>query len=337
MQQIKREFAGVVIMMVPSSTPSGVRQRYQELGINRFITKPVSHAELLDALLAGVRGLATQQERAAAPSDDAAVTSLRILLAEDNVVNQALATTLLEKRGHFVVHAGNGVEAVKAAMSEEFDLILMDVQMPELDGLGATAAIRQWEAEAGRHTPIIAMTAHAMAGDRERCIAGGMDNHIAKPIDKNELTALLAKYANEKAKRAKPANGHAIAAQTGVEIQPTPSSATLSRQALLDSLDDDEVLMHRIISLFHENAPQLLGGIRDSIERRNPSDVARSTHALIGTLKTFGASEASRLTTSLENAAGREDYDTMDRDFRALELETARVRVTLSSYTASRS
>ena len=336
-EQIKREFAGTIIMMVPSSTPSGVRQRYHKLGINRFITKPVSHAELLDCMLAGVRGRATQLDRASAPSTDSAVTGLRILLAEDNVVNQALATTLLEKRGHFVRHAGNGLEAVKAATSEEFDLILMDVQMPELDGLGATAAIREWEADAGRHTPIVAMTAHAMAGDRERCIAGGMDGHIAKPIDKNELAALLARYANEKAERMKTADSESVAAEFHGQTLATHSLATLTREALLDSLDDDESLMHRIITLFLENAPLLLCGIRESIDRRNASEVARSTHALIGTLKTFGASEACRITTSLENASGREDYDIMERDFQALELETAKVRATLSSYTASRS
>jgi CheY-like chemotaxis protein len=116
---------------------------------------------------------------------------LRILLAEDNVVNRALATAILEKCGHTLVHAANGREAVAAALRERFDVILMDVQMPDMDGFEATRLIRAAEQSTGRHTPIAAMTAHAMAGDRERCLAGGMDDYLSKPLQKAGLFALL--------------------------------------------------------------------------------------------------------------------------------------------------
>ena len=107
------------------------------------------------------------------------------------MINRALAAGILEKRGHSLVHAANGREAVEAAAREAFDLIFMDVQMPEMDGFEATRRIRESEQATGRHTPIAAMTAHAMAGDRERCLAAGMDDYISKPLDKAELLALL--------------------------------------------------------------------------------------------------------------------------------------------------
>ncbi|MEP7016260.1 MAG: ATP-binding protein, partial [Verrucomicrobiota bacterium] len=116
---------------------------------------------------------------------------LRILLVEDNVINRAVATAFLQKSGHTLVHAGNGREAVEAAANEYFDAILMDVQLPEMDGLEATRRIRESEQATGRRTPIIAMTAHAMAGDRERCLASGMDGYLSKPLEKGALTAIL--------------------------------------------------------------------------------------------------------------------------------------------------
>ena len=117
--------------------------------------------------------------------------NLRILLAEDNAINRALATGILEKRGHSLVQAENGREAVEAVAREPFDLIFMDVQMPEMDGFEATQRIRESEAPHGLHTPIVALTAHAMAGDRERCLAAGMDDYLSKPLETAALLALL--------------------------------------------------------------------------------------------------------------------------------------------------
>jgi CheY-like chemotaxis protein len=125
-------------------------------------------------------------------------SGLRILLAEDNVVNRAVATNMLEKRGHSLVHAVNGQEAVEAAAREPFDLIFMDLQMPKVDGLEATRLIRQAEEATGRHTPIAALTAHAMAGDRERCLAAGMDEYLSKPLKKLDLFALLERISRDR-------------------------------------------------------------------------------------------------------------------------------------------
>jgi len=119
---------------------------------------------------------------------------LRILLAEDNPVNQRLASRLLEKRGHSVVVAGNGREALEVLEKEYFDLVFMDVQMPVMDGFEATAAIRKKEGDSGIHLPVVALTAHAMKGDREKCLAGGMDGYLTKPIQPQELDELLQSY-----------------------------------------------------------------------------------------------------------------------------------------------
>jgi two-component system sensor histidine kinase/response regulator len=119
---------------------------------------------------------------------------LRVLLAEDNPVNQRLAKRLLEKRGHLVSIAGSGREAVEALQAGNFDLVLMDIQMPEMDGLEATVAIRKAEISSGKHQHIVALTAHAMKGDQERCLAAGMDDYLTKPIRLQELDAMIEKY-----------------------------------------------------------------------------------------------------------------------------------------------
>jgi CheY-like chemotaxis protein len=160
-----------------------------------YLTKPVSQTELFEAI---VRILATPKPQAA-PAALITRHSMReerntldVLLAEDNLVNQKLALRLLEKRGHRVTVTGNGRDALAALRRENFDVVLMDVQMPEMDGFEATAAIRAQERNTGRHVTIIAMTAYAMQGDRERCLAAGMDGYISKPIKPQELFAMLA-------------------------------------------------------------------------------------------------------------------------------------------------
>ena len=197
---IKRnpEWGSATIMMLSSAGQRGDAKRCREIGVAAYLTKPVRQSELLDAILTA---LGTRQIKE--PSPAALVTRhslretnnrLRILLAEDNAVNRLLAVRLLEKRGHAVTVAGNGKEALAALEKQPFDLVLMDVQMPEMDGFEATAAIRDKEKHSGSHLPVIAMTAHAMVGDRERCLAAGMDDYITKPIRPDDLTAVLARH-----------------------------------------------------------------------------------------------------------------------------------------------
>ena len=197
-----REARGIspaIIMMLTSAGYRGDAARCQELGVAGYLLKPIRRCELREAV---ARALGAQGQKDAIPLNARGglkdvrepVQSLRILVAEDNSVNRRLATRLLEKRGHSVAVAANGREAVAAIDKESFDLVLMDMQMPEMDGFEATAAIRQKEKLSGARLPIVALTAHAMKGDREKCMEAGMDGYLAKPIRPEELDEILEKH-----------------------------------------------------------------------------------------------------------------------------------------------
>ncbi len=193
--QIKQtpSLASVVIMMLTSGESRGDIQRSRDLGVSVHLMKPVRRAELRSAIVKALRdrsGRESEREPASQVSQlCAGQTSApsRVLLAEDNAVNQRLAQRILEKAGHSVVVVGNGKDALAALQKETFDLVLMDVQMPEMDGFEATRTIRENEVVTQRHTPILAMTAHAMIGDRERCLEAGMDGYLSKPIRATDL------------------------------------------------------------------------------------------------------------------------------------------------------
>ena len=189
-------YGSPVIMMLTSGGQRGDGARCRQIGIAAYLLKPIRRAELLRCI-ATVLAVGPQQQpdqlltRHTFP---VAEPSLRVLLAEDNPVNQKVVVRLLEKDGHRVVVAGDGMEAVRCAARESFDLIFMDVQMPLMDGFAATAEIRRHDKETGRHTPIVAMTAHALAGYRERCLAGGMDDYISKPAKLSEIRQMLKRF-----------------------------------------------------------------------------------------------------------------------------------------------
>jgi signal transduction histidine kinase/DNA-binding response OmpR family regulator len=209
-EQIRQrpELSTSTIMMLTSAGHRGDAARCQELGVSAYLLKPIRQSELREAI---ARVLGDHEQQGATPLitrfslQDARdpATSLRVLVAEDNLVNQRLVVRLLEKRGHRVVLAGNGREALAALGEDSFDLVLMDVQMPDMDGFEATAAIREKEEGSRIHQPVIALTAHAMKGDRERCLAGGMDGYLTKPIRPAELDELLESYVAQRTKAAR--------------------------------------------------------------------------------------------------------------------------------------
>ncbi len=184
---------GSTIMMLTSSPNSGDVKRCKKAGISTYLTKPIRQYDLLDSICASLGASRQKQgETSSAPSSVPAGNSgVEVLLAEDNQVNQVLAVRLLEKRGYKVTVASDGQQALEALRHRKFDLVLMDVEMPMLDGLSSTAAIRKQERDTGGHIPIVAMTAHAMKGDRERCLESGMDAYIAKPINAHELFEII--------------------------------------------------------------------------------------------------------------------------------------------------
>ncbi len=193
------ELSAAIVMMLTSAGHRGDAVRCQELGVSAYLLKPIRQSELREAIarvlgaqeVAGAIPLVTRYSLGDARDPS---TILRILLAEDNPVNQRVASRLLEKRGHRVQVVADGREAVMALSKEPFDLVFMDMQMPEMDGFEATTEIRKKEAGGPNHLPIIALTAHAMKGDRERCLAAGMDGYLSKPIRPVELDEVLEKY-----------------------------------------------------------------------------------------------------------------------------------------------
>jgi len=202
------ELSTATIMMLTSAGHRGDAARCQELGVAAYLLKPIRQSELREAV---ARVLGAKEQKGAIPLvtryslQDARdpLGCLRVLLAEDNPVNQLLATRLLEKRGHRVVVAANGREALAALENESYDLVLMDIQMPEIDGIEATRAIREKERTNGNHQPVIALTAHAMKGDQERCLNAGMDGYLSKPIRPQELDEILDKYVARRIESAK--------------------------------------------------------------------------------------------------------------------------------------
>ena len=188
------ELAGATIMMLSSSGRDGEASRCRALGVTAHLTKPIKQSDLLEAICRtldqnAIKTMAHSER--VAPAAAPLVRSMRVLVAEDNVVNQRVASGLLRKRGHDVTVVGDGRAAVEAIAEGRFDVVLMDVQMPEMDGFEATAAIRAREKTTGEHLRIVAMTAHAMTGDRDRCLRAGMDGYISKPLDTRLLCAVV--------------------------------------------------------------------------------------------------------------------------------------------------
>jgi signal transduction histidine kinase/CheY-like chemotaxis protein len=271
------EAARVVLIMLSSSGQQVDANRCRTLGLSAYLLKPVAPPELLRAIVAALA--AVDQD----PSPGRAVPAItdlnerapqprRILLAEDNAVNRQLALAVLERRGHVVTVARNGREALERLAESPFDLVLMDVQMPEMGGLEATAAIRAEELQTGRHLPIFAMTAHAMKGDRERCLAADMDGYISKPVNRRELVSLV-----EGVPVATPSDAAAAA----------PSAPLWSPADLIERLGGDEALARQLVTLFLAEYPKLLTALRDSFASGRADDVRRAAHAAKGCIANF--------------------------------------------------
>ena len=241
---------------------------------------------------------------------------LHILLAEDNVINQQLAVRVLTKRGHQVTVVGNGRLAVEALEKQNFDIVLMDVQMPEMDGFEATGAIRQKERATGSHIPIIAMTAHAMKGDRELCLAAGMDAYISKPVHIEELLQVT----------------EGLTQHSGpIDRNPEPAMLrdAINVDAALLHVDGDEVLLSDLAKLFCDESPRMLSAIQNAITQKSAVDLERAAHSLKGSVANFAAQQAVELALKLERLGRAGEIDNAQRTFEALSTEVERVRVAL--------
>jgi CheY-like chemotaxis protein len=242
-----------------------------------------------------------------------------VLVVEDNIVNQRVAVGLLTRRGHQVTVASDGREALAALERELFDVVLMDLQMPVMGGLEATIAIRDGERVTGQHMRIVAMTAHAMNRDRERCLAAGMDGFLSKPIDPHMLFAVI-----EQQEAGAPA-------RTPVDDTPV----TFDRRALRERLSGDEQLMADVIHLFIEDCPTRLSAIGTAVDRRDGESLRTAAHALAGSaanLSATGLFEAARV---LERIGAESRMDAAEAAWRRLSSEAVNVLDALRRFEAT--
>ena len=324
------ENAPAMIMMLTSGGRKGDAARCKEMGIAAYLIKPVREAELREAILSVLH--ARQQPaprpmvtRSSFRRDRNPARSLRILLAEDNRVNQNLATRLLEKRGHRVVVANNGKEALALLAGGIFDLVFMDVQMPEMDGLQATMAIREQEKITGVHQPIIAMTALAMKGDKERCIAAGTDGYLSKPISPEQLDAALDSCTHRRCDD--------IRLKTNTNHSPV---ATVNAAELLQRIDGDRTLLAELIKMLREEYPGQLHDARESIARGDAKGLERVGHGLKGALDNLSATSASRFAAELESMGRSANLALAGSKLMALEDEMHQVIKTLDELSLER-
>jgi CheY-like chemotaxis protein/HPt (histidine-containing phosphotransfer) domain-containing protein len=221
---------------------------------------------------------------------------LRLLVVEDNTINQRVLTGLLARLGHSAVVAGNGRAALEMLGREDFDGVLMDVQMPEMDGLETTAHIRHAERNAGRHLPIIALTAHAMTGDRERCLAAGMDGYLAKPIDPDALAAALAALVSV-----------VPTADPATDAAGSPTGLVYDRDTALRQVGGDAVLLKELIGIFLDNEARWRDDLREAAAAGDLDRLRRTAHMLRGATATLGGETATMAAEHLEQRAGAGD------------------------------
>ncbi|MDA1230722.1 MAG: response regulator, partial [Planctomycetota bacterium] len=302
-QEIKqdRHLQNTIIMMLTSGDGPGDIARCKELGGAAHLMKPIKQSELFDSI-AMHSGIADAVVTIESPiPEEAAIRPLRILLAEDSYVNQRLAVGVLTKSGHQLTVANNGVEAVTHSENGTFDLILMDVQMPEMDGYQATAVIRERESRRGGHIPIIAMTASAMKGDREEGLAAGMDGYVSKPIRQAALRQEIEAIVPAAHLEPTLINSASPASNT-----PGPSSK-LDWHAAFDSVGGDPDLLRDIMTTLIDQAESELIQLRQAIENSDTKLTRLAAHTLKGNLLLFGDTKASQIAAEIEELARNDD------------------------------
>jgi CheY-like chemotaxis protein len=254
----------IIIIMLSSLDQRGNKEHSKQIGISEYLIKPVSQSALLNSIMNVLSkkerktSIITKVKSTEYDAEAHIPPETRVLLAEDNLVNRKLAARLLEKIGLKPVTAENGLEVLKALEKEKFDMILMDVQMPEMDGMEATKRIREIEKEKGGHIPIIALTAHAMKGDRERFLEVGMDDYLSKPLNPEELFRTIEKHVKDGSK-----------------------AQLLDLNDFMDRIGDEEMLAE-LLEVYLEDTPRIMGEIESAVEKKDAAALRFSAHSLKG-------------------------------------------------------
>ncbi len=338
-RRIRRErgFGKPVLILLTSSGHTDARAR--AAGITASLVKPVKQSDLFDTIVSALGGRVKGRVRPTGPVGRRRGPALHVLLVEDNRVNQTMATRLLEMRGHKVTLAADGQQAVDALERTAFDVVLMDVQMPVMNGLEATAAIRARERERGGHVPIVALTAHAMRGDRERCLAAGMDSYLLKPIERDELFAAIESFSaaagTADARRpsaAAPAGpaprGPRPPAAPGMVHAPTDDAAVA---AVLARLGGDATLARELAGIFLHDAPGMMKRIEDAVAARDGEALRMAAHALKGAVANFGFASASAAALKLEKLGREREFAEAGSAWSTLRRELDSANLTLAA------
>lgn len=297
-----------IIMLSSGDQPNHI-SLYLELEVAAYLLKPVGQSELFDTILIALGADMIEPDEEMAPQDRPTESSavhydlppLQILLAEDSLANQLLAKDLLTKHGHIVEVANNGKDVIRLWLRSKPDVLLMDVQMPEMDGLEATKIIRTHELNLGIHTPIIAMTAHAMTGDRERCLEAGMDAYVSKPFRQRELFEAIHRVCSNQLSEV----GHSSSVQTGVEDDTVTSEAVgkVNWAAALQAAHNDESVLKRLVAISVSETSHLLTQLQQGVFHGNPDAVQRSAHTLKNHYRIFDLAVAEHIAYHIENSA----------------------------------
>jgi signal transduction histidine kinase/DNA-binding response OmpR family regulator len=318
-----RQYRNIAVIMLTSAGRPGDAARSRRLGVSALLTKPVRESDLLDALRAALGRQRPSPSRSigtspAAGGSPRAGRARRVLVAEDNVVNRKVVTMMLEREGHSVDVATNGVEAVAAVAKNAYDIVLMDVQMPEMDGLSATMLIRERESRhvGRRRVPVVAMTAHTMKGDRERCLEAGMDGYLAKPVQRETLRETIAELTSP---------------TTAASGEPGAPDGVTERARLLERAGGDGALVDELVRLFEDDARRRLAEIREAVAKGDVEAVRRAAHTLKGSVANFTADGAFAAAKDLETAAREGRADDLGRLADALEREIAALETRLGA------
>jgi CheY-like chemotaxis protein/HPt (histidine-containing phosphotransfer) domain-containing protein len=328
----------VVPLILLSSTGDRLREEDRVAkGFSAVLTKPARPASLLATLvrLLNVRESEPERPRDVSPSPGVeAIAGLRVLLAEDNEINQRVAVRLLERWGCAVRVAGSGTEAVAAFGESEFDIILMDVQMPGMDGLAATGVIREAEEAAGRkRTPIIAMTARALEGDRESCTSAGMDDYVSKPVEPSMLQAVIARWTRREAGAER---GNVAPAEGMSAPSVTAGAATFQFEKLHRNCGNDEEFAAEIVSVFLRGVPRTLDRIAAAHADGDAVEVEAAAHSLTGTAGTIGADRLREYCQEMERMGRCRDLTGLEAVLESARAEFAELEVLLGQYTMRR-